>query len=73
MPFSEVLELFRKEVKRIEFFKKECQSCVSDEVLIMYKRVLEILELLKDIPDRSFLINEWIPKNVIRDLLEGEY
>ena len=73
MTFDEVLELFKKEVKRLEFFKKECQSCLPDETLAMYKRVLQILEDLKDLPDRSFMIYEWIPKNAIRDIMEGEY
>lgn len=68
MTFDEVLELFKKEVKRLEFFKKECQSCLPDETLAMYKRVLQILEDLKGLPDR-----EWIPKNAIRDIMDGEY
>lgn len=62
---NKLIEMFEKEVKRIKFFKEECQSCVSDECVEMYDKILEILKEIEHLSTKSYILYRWIPKSEI--------
>lgn len=46
MTDEEALLILKDEIKRIEYFKKECNSCIPDNVIEAYHIILKNIEVL---------------------------